>query len=598
MESQSYEISSPPRARRSLKLLRWAAALFLAGIFTSHAVGFKATLDRDSVIVGENVTLTLAIEDAQLSGTPNLPAIAGLQILGNPLVQISSLAADGKMAMVQSFTFTLRATQPGDITIPALQIDLNGQRASSTPMKLKVLREDPVSPPPALATNMAFIWLVLPKQQLYVGEAVVGELRLYLHSNVGDISNLQIPPLTGDGFILGKLNQGQQFKRNVGNTSFTVIPLSFSATTIKTGPLTIGSINGSVTVHGGARHPFGGYSQRAQVSLAIEARTFQSLPLPVENTPPLFSGAVGNYTMTASVGPTNVATGDPITMRVQISGRGALDAISLPQDKTWDGFKAYPPTSSVEVSDQFGFQGTKTFEQILSPENSDVLELPAFSFSYFDPDVKQFRTLTHPATKLTVRPGGAAVAPVIAAKSGGASSDTPPPQQDIVPIKQRLGTLSKTVAPLITQPAFIAVQATPLLAFLAAFIWRKRADSFANNPRLRRQRQVEATIRTGMENIRQLAAQNKSDEFFAELVHLLQEKLGERLNTSASGITEAVIDEKLRPRGIPDSTLTELHDLFQACNLARYAPVKSSHELAAIIPRLESALRKLDEVKT
>ncbi len=596
MESLSYEISSPPRTRRSLKLLRWAAVLFFVGIAVAHAAGFKASLDRDSVIVGENVTLTLTFDDAQLSGTPNLPAIPGLQVVGTTSSQQSTLV-NGKMNTVQSFIFTLAANQPGDITIPALQMNLNGQRVSSAPVKLKVLREDPASPPPSLATNMAFLWLVLPKKELYVGEAVVGELRLYLRQEVGNISNPQIPPLTGDGFILGKFNQGQQFKRNVGNASFTVIPMPFAATAIKTGPLTIGPVNGSVILLGGRPDFFGNYSQRAQATLNVEAQTFQSLPLPVENIPPLFTGAVGNYTMTASVGPTNVATGDPITVRVQISGRGALDAITLPQDKTWDGFKAYPPTSSVEISDQFGFQGTKTFEQILSPENSDVRELPAFSFSYFDPDVKQFRTLTHPATKLIVRPGGTSAAPVITARSNGNSTETPPPQQDIVPIKQRLGALSKTFAPLITQPVFIAVQATPLLAFLAAFIWRKRADSFANNPRLRRQRQVEATIRAGMGNIRQLAAQNKSDEFFAELVHLLQEKLGERLDTSASGITEAVIDEKLRPRGIPDSTLTELHELFQACNLARYAPVKSSHELAAIIPRLENALKKLDEVK-
>ena len=596
MESLSYEISSTPRARRSLKLLRWAAVLFFTGILATPAVGFKASLDRDSIILGENVTLTLTFDDAQLSGTPNLPAIPGLQLLGTTSSQQSTIV-NGKMNTVQSFIFTLAANQPGDITIPALQMNLNGQRASSAPMKLKVLREDPDSPPPSLATNMAFLWLAFPKKEIYVGEAVVGELRLYLRQEVGNINNPQIPAITGDGFILGKYNQGQQFKRNVGNASFTVIPMPFAATAIKTGPLTVGPVNGSVTLLGGRTDFFGNYSQRVQATLSIEARTVQSLPLPVENTPPLFTGAVGNYTMTASVGPTNVATGDPITVRVQISGRGALDAINLPQDKTWDGFKAYPPTSSVEVSDQFGFQGTKTFEQILSPENSDVRELPGFSFSYFDPNVKQFRTLTHPATKLTVRPGGAAVAPIIAAKSSSTSSDTPPPQQDIVPIKQRLGTLSKTFAPLITQPVFLAVPATPLLAFLAAFVWRKRTDSLANNPRLRRQRKVEATIRSGLENIRRLAAQNKSDEFFAELAHLLQEKLGERLDTSASGITEAVIDEKLRPRGVEDSTLTELHELFQACNLARYAPMKSSQELAAIIPRLENVLKKLDEVK-
>jgi hypothetical protein len=597
MERQSHETFNQHGARRSSKLLRVAAVVFVAGIFSVQAVTLKATLDRQTAIVGENVTLTLQLDGAQLPGAPNLPAIPGLQVVGTSSAQQSTLGADGKMSTVQSYAFTMTVTQPGEINIPALQLNLNSQRVSSSPIKLKVLTSDPNSPPDSLATNLAFLWLVLPKNDLYVGEAVIGEVRLYLRSEVGEIANPQIPQLTGDGFVLGKYAQGQQLKRNVGKQSFTVIPMQFAATAIKSGTLTIEPLNGSVTLLGGRRDWFGGYSQRVQTALTTEAQTFKSLPLPVENMPPLFSGAVGNYTMTASIGPTNVATGDPITLRVEIAGSGALDAVTLPSEKVWDGFKTYPPTSSVETTDQFGLQGRKIFEQIISPENSDIRELPSITFSFFDPEVKQFRTLTHPATKLTVRPGGVVAAPVIAARPGNNSQDSPPPQQDIVPIKQRLGAVTTNTAPLITRPGFIALQTAPVLAFVAAFIWRKRTDSFANNPRLRRQRQVAATLRTGLANIRTHAAQNKSDEFFAELTRLLQEKLGERLDASASGITEAVIEEKLRPKGVPDSTLGELHDLFQTCNMARYAPVKSSQELSAIIPRLENVLAKLDEVK-
>jgi len=76
----------------------------------------------------------------------------------------------------------------------------------------------------------------------------------------------------------------------------------------------------------------------------------------------------------------------------------------------------------------------------------------------------------------------------------------------------------------------------------------------------------------------------------------LQEQLGERLDLPASAITEAVIEERLRPRGVPESTMTSLQELFQTCNLARYAPLKSGQELAAIIPRLETVLGKLQEL--
>ncbi|MCW5554156.1 MAG: hypothetical protein KIS67_18615, partial [Verrucomicrobiae bacterium] len=191
---------------------------------------------------------------------------------------------------------------------------------------------------------------------------------------------------------------------------------------------------------------------------------------------------------------------------------------------------------------------------------------------------------------------GSAPAPVVAA-GGGSMADNPPPPQDIVPIKPHLGSILPTSAPLLQQPWFLALQCVPLLTWLGALGWRKRAEALANNPRKRRERQVAQVVREGMENLRRLAAAKNSDDFFAVLFRLLQEQLGERLNCPASSITEAVIDEKLRPRGIPESAATTLHELFQTCNLARYAPVKSTQELTALIGKLETALRAVRGIK-
>jgi hypothetical protein len=119
----------------------------------------------------------------------------------------------------------------------------------------------------------------------------------------------------------------------------------------------------------------------------------------------------------------------------------------------------------------------------------------------------------------------------------------------------------------------------------------------ANNPRLRRRRQVAQVIRQGLIELRQHASDNKSEDFFATLFRLLQEQLGERLDLPASAITEAVIEEHLRPRGVPEPALSSLRELFQTCNLARYAPIKTSQELAAIIPRFEATLRQLQGLK-
>ena len=93
-----------------------------------------------------------------------------------------------------------------------------------------------------------------------------------------------------------------------------------------------------------------------------------------------------------------------------------------------------------------------------------------------------------------------------------------------------------------------------------------------------------------------LATENNSDDFFATLFRLLQEQLGERLDCSASSITEAVIDERLARLGAPEATLAGLRELFQLCNQARYAPLRTSGELAAVIPQFENAIRGLQEV--
>jgi hypothetical protein len=97
--------------------------------------------------------------------------------------------------------------------------------------------------------------------------------------------------------------------------------------------------------------------------------------------------------------------------------------------------------------------------------------------------------------------------------------------------------------------------------------------------------------------LRAHASANKSDDFFAQMFRLLQEQLGERLDLPASAITEVVIEERLRPARVDGGVINELEALFQACNQARYAPVRSGTELAALIPRLESVLREVGGLK-
>jgi hypothetical protein len=588
------------RRRFALVALLWFAPFHLL------AASFTATLDRETVTVGESATLMLSFEGGEPKAIPALPSLPNLRVTGEGSSRNISMV-NGQVTSSISQSFALIPTQPGEYIIPPLQAEIDGRVLTTKALKLTAVK---ASAPAADSSGgkLAFFKLFVPRKEVYVGEVLGIEFQVYIREGIAngesileEFDRYGACPLKVEGVSILKTAHAQRRRVRSGNSTYGVATLVTSISPVKTGPLTLGSMGVTLPLQiplPNQRPDFFGRVrvEERRVALAAEPETLTVLPLPKENLPANFNGAVGSFSMTLSAGPTNVAAGDPVTVRIQISGRGAFDSLALPEQSAWRDFKTYPPTTKVETTDALGLQGTKTFEQLVVPQSTDIKALPPVLFSFFDPEQKRYCTLTQPAVPLTVRPGGAAPTPVVAATTRTAS-DNPPPAQDIVHIKPRLGTVAELSPPLLLQSWFLALQAVPVLAWLSAVVWRRRADQLANNPRLRRRRQVAQIVRQGLSELRQHAAENRSDDFFAALFRLLQEQLGERLDLPASAITEAVIEEHLRPRGVPEAALTSLHELFQTCNLARYAPIKSSQELAAIIPKFEDVLRNLQGLK-
>jgi len=571
----------------------------------ARGASFTASLDRDTIALGEQATLTLRFDGDAPPKPPQLAEIPGLKsgYVGN---QSMNLNINGVASSIVTYTYVVTPAKSGEFTIPVVASDANGNSISATPLKLTVTT---VSAPTAAAVNSgneaAFLKLTFPKPKIYVGESVVAQLDIYLRDDVQNFGNFQLTSSPADGFTPGKIVEFQNQRRRVqvGNRVYTIIPLAVPLTAVRTGALTVGPFTASMVIvlpsqnDGGDPfiRQFFNQGEQKSISLATDVADVESLSLPDQNKPAYFSGAIGNFTMTASVGPTNVTVGDPVTVRVQISGHGMMDAIQMPDQSSLQNFKIFPPTGKTEITDQLGLEGKKSFEEIVTPQNADVDEWPPFSFSFFNPDDGKYHTLTQAAVPLTVKAAGTSPMPTIAATKNSTPENQSP--QDILPIKENLGTLSQTKIPLVAQPAFLAAQAVPVLAFLAVFIWRKRTDSLANNPRLRRQRAVAALVASGLDDLKRYAAANQPDEFFATLFRLLQEQLGERLDCPASAITENVIDEHPVLRGATKGTIDGLRELFQLCNQARYAPVRGTSELNSVAEKFEKTLRELQEVK-
>jgi hypothetical protein len=595
-----------PELKPGLAALFAFLTVLVSGMAPARAASFTVSLDRDTITLGETATLSLKFEGGKPGQLPSSMTVSNLQLVlvGGPAH--FGININGNSTTYDTFSYVVTPTQAGQFIIPALTANVGGQTLTSQPLKLTVTK--PGAPPPAGAntdSQIAFARLALPKKEVYAGETITADLQLFYRQETQLAREPQITGAPADGFTVGKIAGGNQTAVQIGNAIYNDIPAKIALTANKTGTLNIGLVTISLVLLVPSNNrdadqffdPFGMLRHNMQKQFTVTTSTLDvnSLPLPSANVPTNFNGVVGNYTLAVTAGPTNITVGDPITLRIQIAGRGDFDALRLPDQSGWNGFKLFPPTSKVETSDPLGIEGTKTFEEIVAPQTADVRELPQISFSFFNPDDGKYHTLAQPAVPLVVKAAGASPMPVIVANKNSAPENQPP--QDILPIKENLGALATKSSPLVAQPAFLAAQSVPILAFLAAFIWRKRADNLANNPRLRRQRAVAQLVRDGLNDLKKFAAANQPDEFFALLFRLLQEQLGERLDCPASAITENVIDEHPVLRGAPKTTLDALRELFQLCNQARYAPVRGASELNSVAAKLEQTLGELQEVK-
>ncbi|HNQ90333.1 MAG TPA: BatD family protein [Verrucomicrobiota bacterium] len=588
-----------PGGRALLAVLLSVAAALGSGV--ARGASLTATLDRSIIRIGEAAKLSLQFENCQPAEAPNLPDVPNLQFTYSG--QGSSFRLEnGRQTALQTLYYFVMASQPGDYTIPAFAVPIGTDRLSTSPLTLKVLKSNERLPDEDLQTQAAFLKLVVPKTEAYVGEVVPVDIQLYVVSGEG----LQLEPLTGEGFTFGKLQQLPQRQVQVGNRTFALVALRTTAVANKTGELQLGPAECrlNLRVPTGRRRPRGVFDdmfgdmfaptyELRPTRLASDPVRMTVRPLPAEGRPEGFTGTVGEYAMQVSVGPTNVAVGEPITLKLRVAGKGALDGIRLPPLPAWPGFASYPPTSQVETTDPLGIEGSKTFEFDVVPQTNSVTAVPALGFSFFNPVRKVYERLTHPATPIIVRPAGAAMAlPPIAANTPAGT----PVMRDIVPLKQRLGTLSVIGPPLHRSTRFLAVQMIPLILFAAAWGWRRRLDHLARNPRVVRRRAVARLIRESQAELRRAAAAGDADGFCALALRLLQERIGERLDQPAAAITDAVVEEQLRPRGVPEEVLSPLRELFLACNEQRYAPGSARLDLAVLTTQLESVLRQLNKL--
>jgi hypothetical protein len=580
-----------------------ACALLAALTLQARAATVTATLDPAEISMGDSAQLTVTVSGSQEQ--PSVPDVDGLDITSvGQSTQIEII--NGSMTANASSTYQVTPRHDGTFVIPAIHagnaasqpITLHVDKGSGTaataqpqppqtspppgggPVVLPPPGPAPAPPDasPAPQGRFGSIEVTLPKDEFYVGELVPVQIKAYIPQDV-ESSVTDLPQFTSDGFTLNSLStKPEQTAEVVNGRPYLVLTWHSALTGVKTGdyPFTLQMPLTVVVPQQLPRDAFNDFfnnffrntmGTKKNVTIQSAAQTLKVLPLPQTNRPAGFAGAVGQFEIEASATPTRVNVGDPITLRLKITGTGNFDRVSsdmLPGDSHW---KTYSPKSNFDPSDTLGDQGTKTFEQPIIPNDAGVTSVPPVSFSYFDPDIRQYVTRSTAPLAVAVSgspanpiPGGA----VVTAPAPPQPSSASPTADDLRINRLEPGSFVSTLRPLYLNPWFVAGQALPLLALLAGLAWYRRQE-IESQPHRRRATATQQAIRQQIEAMEQAMRNHQTDAFFVHARNALQQRLGQQWNLRPETITLADVEARLGQ----DSE--NVRPIFQMADQASYS---------------------------
>ncbi len=427
-------------------------------------VEVKAMLDRRAIEPSESVVLSVAVESTEEVEpmTPTLPPMNDFEVLNQ------WQATEKRASLVQTptgpqfqtmlryvFNYQLSPKRLGALTVYPIEVVIDGRSYRTSALTLQVAsgagrKQAPNAAPgarpqpgfgadeeegseeedlfsqllrrgmgqiprggsrtlPSNPKEAFFIQVETDKTEAYVGEQVTVSFFLYTTGLIRDLDTLKYPSLKGfwkeDIEIATHLNFQQEVVDGVPYKK--ALLASFALFPIKEGSAVIDSYQAKCTVIPGA-DPFGalGMGRAFTFTKASQPVKVTVKPLPLEGRPADFSGAVGDFAVTARIEDNNVIANQPFPLKIRFEGRGNAKLIDIPPFQPPEGMELYDTQKEAKF---FGW-GTsfKEFTVQLIPRRDGEFEIPSIAASMFDPVTKKYISRATEPLKLRVGRGAGA----------------------------------------------------------------------------------------------------------------------------------------------------------------------------------------------
>jgi BatD DUF11 like domain len=556
----------------TLSVLGLAFAFLAPRAYAQSPSGLRAEVDANDITTDDTVTYTLTLTTPDGNAPKlGLPTLDGFQVVGSHTAsQYSSVNGSSSASMI--YAFELQPTRTGDLTIPSLNLDLNGQVLATEPLTVHVtpgngtptkksnnnsnpfggstfsniFGNDPFADPffnDSFTTGSNLeIQAATDKQSVYVGEPVQYSVRVSSSATLLGEPEYDQPKFTGFW-----AHQPPETQRGVNGSEITTLLFPTKAGQLTIDPATIRADGGF----------FSDAMEKQTDPVTIDVK-----PLP-QGAPAEFNGAVGQFEISATPDTTKTRVGEPVTLRVQIRGAGNFDTLADPKwqnDSSWRASDAKPQTETRVQAGQL--VGTRTYERTLIPTKEGTLSIPALKFAYFDPKDAQYHVVATGPIAVQVAPGDPSltqnvVDPNAASNANPQTENALNANASTLALKGAPTQLTTAAKPLVEQPLFLGLFLVPLgiVAFDIALGLRKRyLDSHVADRRA--SRAYQRAVRN-LRNVRR--AENAPVAIAATVKTYLEDKL----NRTLLGVPHSTLAQILPEYGISYGTTMQVIEMLR-----------------------------------
>lgn len=563
-------------------------AAFVAEV-SAAPLNIEATTDKTRLSMGEVLTLSIKVS-GEIAGSlpsPSAPSHDGFNIAGAPMQSSSFSWINGRVSSSKTINYTLVPHVEGTFSIGESLIRYNGQEYRSEPVQVTV---DGLPKPTAGAEGEAgdlsrmsadpygriMVSAKLSKNEVYLGEGVVYTFSFFRKVRLWETPNYSPPNFTDfwseDLPVRQKerevIVKGQKYLRH--DIKKVLFPT-------REGTLKIGSTSISAQIDPFAR----------PVTLTTKPLKMEVLPLP--EAPGGFSGAVGNYTITAEADHLKGKEGEPISVKVALAGIGNIKALAPPSYEESEFFRGYEPKDSMDISTLNDMiSGTKTFEFLFIPLAAGEVNLPSFSFTFFDTSDNQYRTLSTKEISLRIEKTEGFKAAGGVSPSSFMESDRLI-KKSLRPIRTK-SKLANWNPRNYRRRTYLAFYFLPPLLLLLLVVQRKLSA---------RQEKAGRGYKQAMALVKEAEGRiNDGDykAFFSSADSALNDYLADAFALPAASSPKDEIVTVLAASSCPRELRERIEKAFNKADLGRFSPTRyGEEEMTAFLSEVEAIIKVLEE---